>query len=221
MSDYLKVVYSEKERPYTAYPPKLCKHLFDRFSLKPGERLLDLGCGRGEFLKGFAGLGMTAEGLDQCSTAKDLNKGYKVEIADFDKEALPYEDNSFDAIFCKSVIEHFYYPDKIFKEAYRILKPGGKFIVMTPDWEAVYKTSFYEDYTHRTPFTVTSLKDIYAIFNFTDIFVCKFRQLPLLWKYPFLNIFAKIIAVVCPRSKIKAIRFSKEIMLLGCAKKPI
>jgi len=218
MSDYLKVVYSEKERPYTSYPEKLCRHLFERFNLKKGQKLLDLGCGRGEFLRGFARLGMETEGLDNCASAKEMSKGHKVSLADFEKDKLPYPDNYFDAIFCKSVVEHFYYPEKIFQEAYRILKPGGKFIVMTPDWEAVYKT-FYEDYTHRTPFTVASLRDIYAIFGFGDVLVCKFRQLPLLWKLPFLNIFSIMIAAVCPRSKIKAIRFSKEIMLLGCAVK--
>lgn len=217
MSDYLKVIYSEKERPYTNYPEKLCRYLFQRFGLNKNQKLLDLGCGRGEFLRGFAKLGMETEGLDGCSGAKGLNKGHKVEIADLEG-VLPYPDDTFDVIFCKSVIEHFYYPEKIFKEAHRILKPGGKFITMTPDWEAVYRT-FYEDYTHRTPFTLASLKDIYAIFGFKDISVCKFRQLPLLWKFPFLNMFSSVIAAVSPRSKIKAIRFSKEIMLLGCADK--
>ena len=56
----------------------------------------------------------------------------------------------FDVIYSKSVIEHFYYPEKILKEAYRVLKPGGIIITLTPDWEFIYK-SFYEDFTHRTP----------------------------------------------------------------------
>ncbi len=33
MADYLEVVYSEKERPYTSYPAELCLHLFQRFRM--------------------------------------------------------------------------------------------------------------------------------------------------------------------------------------------
>jgi len=218
MSDYLKVVYEKDARPYTIYPFKLCRYLFKRFNLSKGDHLLDLGCGRGEFLKGFSALGLNSEGLDCCKTAVELSKEYKIEVCDFESQKLPYPDSYFDVIFCKSVVEHSYYPEKIFNEARRILKPNGKFIIMTPDWESVYKT-FYEDHTHRTPFTVTSLTNLYNISDFGQIRVVKFRQLPLLWKFPALNIFARIIAFTFPRSKIKAIRFSKEVMLLGIAEK--
>lgn len=222
MDDYLKVVYSEENRPFTTYPGKLCKYLFNRFNLKPNDLLLDLGCGRLEFSLGFKSLGIEVFGADGCESAVDFSKGTGIEVkkADLEKEKVPYPDGFFDIIFCKSFIEHFYYPERIVEEARRLLKPGGKFIVMTPDWEANYKI-FYEDYTHRTPFTKTSLNDIYAIHGFSDIKVEKFRQLPLLWKYPGLAIFSKIIALVCPRSKIKAVRFSKEIMLLGYAVKSL
>ena len=64
MSNYLKVTYSRKNRPYTDYPPKLVKFLFDKFSLKPGMKILEPGCGRGEFLKIFKDLGLEATGLD-------------------------------------------------------------------------------------------------------------------------------------------------------------
>lgn len=218
MSDYLKIFYEKNKKPYTSYPPKLCRYLFNKFSLKKGDHLLDLGCGRGEFLKGFASLELNSEGLDCCKSATEFSKDYKIEICDFENQRLPYPDNHFDIIFCKSVIEHSYYPEKIFKEAYRILKPNGKLIVMTPDWESVYKT-FYEDYTHRVPFTVVSLKSIYNVTDFGRIKVAKFIQLPLLWKFPFLTVFSKFIAFVFPRSKIKAIRFSKEVMLLGVGEK--
>ena len=48
-------------------------------------------------------------------------------------EKLPYEDN-FLMYLLKSFIEHFYYPEN-FNEFYRILKPGGIIISLTPDWK--------------------------------------------------------------------------------------
>ena len=107
-------------------------------------------------------------------------------------------------------------------EIYRIVKPGGLVITMVPDWEAVYKT-FYEDYTHRTPFTSNSLKDIFLINGFDDVKVEKFRQLPFLWTLPWLKPFCSFVAFTAPRflrPYSKLIKFSQEIMLLSTAVKP-
>ena len=65
MSDYLKVIYDEESHPYTSYPMKLCAHLFDQYGMDNGMRLLEPGCGRGEFLKNFKNLGM--EGFKQIT----------------------------------------------------------------------------------------------------------------------------------------------------------
>ncbi len=53
MKDYVAVTYSQDRLPLTLYPGKLARYLFDRFHLKAGDKLLDVGCGRGEFLRGF------------------------------------------------------------------------------------------------------------------------------------------------------------------------
>ncbi len=214
---YLETVYSEKRRPLTSYPGKLCKYLADNYFKAGYKTLLDIGCGRGEHLREFQKLGYQVKGVDLLKEAKELSKDIEVKIVNIEKERLPYKDNSFDVVFNKSVIEHLSNPENLMKEAYRVLKPGGRLITMTPDWESIYKI-FYEDYTHKTPFTENSLRDIHQIFGFKTVEVKKFRQLPVLWKYPFLNIFAKI-AYYLPRSNIKFIRFSKEIMLLSCAEK--
>ena len=81
-------------------------------------------------------------------------------VVDISKVPVPYSDNFFDIVFSKSFIEHFYYPEEIFKEAHRILKPSGILINLTPEWNYIYK-SFYDDYTHRTPFTKKSLEEIH------------------------------------------------------------
>ena len=140
-------------------------------------------------------------------------------------EKLPYEDNYFDVIYSKSIIEHFYFPEKIFQEAYRVLKPGGIIITLTPEWKYIYK-SFYDDYTHRVPFTKTSLRDIHEMQNFKQIQVESFIQLPILFKKSYFSYFLKFLSfltrIIIPdnfRMKNKWIRFSKEIMLLSIATK--
>ena len=108
------------------------------------------------------------------------------------------------------------------REIYRVVKPRGLVITMVPDWESVYKT-FYEDYTHRTPFTTNSLKEIFLINGFDDVKVEKFRQIPFLWSLPWLQPLCSIVALIAPRSlrpRSKLVRFSQEVMLLSTATKP-
>lgn len=218
-NDYLKVVYSEQERPHTSYPEKLAKYLFDRFNMKPGLKLLEAGCGRGDVLKGFQSLGLDVYGLDISETAIELNKGINIEIADLEKEKMPYNDNTFDIVYSKSLLEHFYYPERYINEAFRVLKPGGMLLTLVPDWEANYK-KYFDDYTHRTPFTKVSLTNICKINNFTDVNVFKFRQLPIVWKYPVINYLCAMVAPFVPiRTKNKFLFWSKEIMLIGYGKK--
>ena len=140
--DYVAVTYNEKDRPFTQYPDKLARYLFLRYKLPKGSKILDLGCGRGEFLGGFIRCGLNGYGVDQSAIAKSICPEAEIVQSDLENEPLPYNDNYFDVIYSKSVLEHFYYPEKLVMEIYRVLKPGGLVMTMVPDWESVYKT-FY------------------------------------------------------------------------------
>lgn len=70
---------------------------------------------------------------------------------------IPYLDNTFNYVFIKSVIEHITNTDLFLSEIYRVLKPGGKVIILTPDYQK-QKSFFYDDYTHIKPFTLNNLK---------------------------------------------------------------
>ena len=222
--DYVDVVYNEVDRPFTAYPDLLAKYLYQRFGMKKGDALLDLGCGRGEFLRGFMSCGVKGYGADQSRSAEKLCPGATLKVVNLETEKLPFEDATFDFVYSKSVIEHFYYPEKIFNEIYRVLKPGGMILSLCPAWEYNYKI-YFEDYTHRTPFMKCSLRDIHRMTGYENIEVEYFKQLPILWNRstPFFKFFSELTRIACPeifRRKTKWIRFSKEIMLLSSATKP-
>ena len=222
--DYVAVVYNEQDRPLTEYPAKLARYLFDRFGLKPGDKLLDVGCGRGEFLRGFMECGVEGFGVDQSRVSENYCPDATLRISDIENDGIPYEDNSFDVVYSKSVIEHFHYPERMVKEIFRVLKPGGIVVTLCPDWEFNYRI-YFEDYTHRTPFMQSSLRDIFVIHGFENVMAERFRQLPVLWRQgSFLLPLAELTRVLVPR-QLKAyskwIRFSKEIMLLSFARKPL
>ena len=219
--NYLSVAYDEKSHPYTDYPKKLCAYLFQSFELKEGMKMLEPGCGRGEFLKNFKELGLDVHGVDISTEAQEYAENFPVEVCDIESEKLPFEDDTFDVIYSKSFIEHLYYPERYLEEAFRVLKPGGILITLVPDWESNYKI-YFDDFTHRTPFTNIALEDAYKMYGFSEVNVFKFRQLPIVWKYPKLNYFCSAISPFIPvRTKNKFFRWSRELMLVGAGVKKI
>jgi len=224
---YVEIIYNEVDKPITDYPLKLIKHIIDKFSVIQNSIILEMGCGRGEFLNQFHLQGMNAHGIDISDKAKQKYPHLNIKTFDALNDPFPFADNSIDIIYSKSFIEHFHFPEKIMSEAYRVLKNGGKIITLTPEWDYNYK-NFYEDYTHRTPFTKISLTDIHKLTNFKDIEVESFRQLPFLWNKPkylksLLVFLCEVTRLIAPdvfrKKNVKWIRWSKEVMIMSYAKK--
>ena len=217
MADYLNVVYDEASHPFTEYPAQLCAYLFQAFGMRPGMKMLEPGCGRAEFLGHFRELGLECHGLDRSPEVREylVGKGIQAEVCDVEKERMPYASETFDVIYNKSFLEHLREPEAFLNEARRVLKPGGLLLCLVPDWEANYKI-YFDDFTHRTPFTTVSLRDIYRICDFERISVYRFRQLPVVWRYPALNYFCAAISPFIPvRTQNKFLRWSRELMLVG------
>jgi SAM-dependent methyltransferase len=219
VKDYIDIYYTKDQKPVTSYQYKLIGHIIRKYNIAKKSKVLDLGCGRGDFLEPFKNADIDISGVDFAENSiRELKKrGYAVKQCDFEKNTVPFGDDYFDIVFSKSVIEHLSDPGKYLSEIKRILKPGGRLIIMTPDWYSQYMI-FYNDHTHKQPYTLESLKNTLIESGFRDIDIRFFYQLPYLWKYPYLKFINSIIRWIWPkhiRSPIKLIRFSVELMLLA------
>lgn len=215
MKDYLTISYNKNKKPFTAYPQQMVKYLISKFSIQKGKKLLDIGCGRCEFLNAFIENGIDGYGLDSCDSAKTYDKYSKVKLESIGDKPLSFEDETFDVIYSKSVIEHFPSANVFMDEVLRLLKPGGLLITMTPDWETSYKL-FYDDLTHYRPYTIISLSSLYAYNNLKNINVEQFIQLPCTWNSPLFRRLADVASLFASaRTEVKFLKWSKYRMLLA------
>ncbi len=110
--------------------------------LHPGNRVLDIGCGRGEVVAQAALAGARAIGIDYASAAAELSlsalrslgeEGAPGAVALASGLRLPFRDACFDIVFLLDVVEHLAMPElaATLSEARRTLRPGGRIVVHT------------------------------------------------------------------------------------------
>jgi ubiquinone/menaquinone biosynthesis C-methylase UbiE len=134
---------------FTRKDREKCRQLFDKYYsgrsfhdmlyrqliakyLRPGQRLLDAGCGRYmKFCREFSSVAQVI-GIDIENSLETDNRRNPFGIRG-DLAQLPFGPNSFDVIISRSVIEHLADPPQVFLEFARVLKPGGVTIVITPN----------------------------------------------------------------------------------------
>ena len=126
--------------------------------------ILDLGCGRGEWLELLKENGYIAKGIDtnKVMVRQCMDLSLEVVEADVIEYLRSQEDNSFGAITGFHIVEHLPFKTLValFDESFRILKPGGIIIFETPNPENIIvgACNFYFDPTHRNPIPPITLK---------------------------------------------------------------
>jgi ubiquinone/menaquinone biosynthesis C-methylase UbiE len=116
----------------------------DALALARNERVVDLGCGPGLLALEMAhrvGMQGEVQGVDASASMIALaarrcyGKSW-VQLAQGDVSRLPYPDMRFDAAVCTQVYEYVSDIDRALSELHRILRPGGRAVIVDTDWES-------------------------------------------------------------------------------------
>lgn len=101
----------------------------------PGSNILDIGCGTGHLAGELMQRGYTAWGVDlsegMVEYAREHYNRDHFRVGDI--ERIPFPDNTFDAVMCLGVMEYLEKDEPALREMWRVLKPGGRAVITTPN----------------------------------------------------------------------------------------
>ena len=127
-------------------------------SLASSGPVLDLGCGAGTLLETLQAMGTPARGVDASPLAVEAcrQRGLTATQGDIFEFLRETASESYGAIFAGHVVEHLHPGDaeKLYAEAWRILRPAGRLVVLTPNPRnlLVAGEAFWIDPTHVRPY---------------------------------------------------------------------
>ncbi len=135
IKDYFEELW--EDLPAELSPPDLeARRRFLHSEVRPGDRVLDLGCGTGTFTAVLAQAGATAVGVEVADAALRRARRAHPEL-DFRNAPidgpLPFEDNTFDLVWASEVIEHVADTARWLSEVRRVLAPRGRLLITTPN----------------------------------------------------------------------------------------
>lgn len=159
-------------------------HLADLAPSLLAHPMIDIGCGRGEWLRLLREQGFRARGIDlnpvMVAHCRDL--GLDATLADALTWLRAQQDDSCALVSAFHVVEHLPFPVlfQLVEQAWRVLAPGGLLIFETPNPENVLVGShtFYHDFSHRNPITPNALQFLVAYNGFDVVAVPRLSPYP-------------------------------------------
>ena len=129
--------------------PWICIHL--------SGRVLDVGCGIGDFVK-----------FRKLTTGTDINpeivnfcKQLGLNVIQMDIDRLPFLSGEFDGVLLDNVLEHIESPKILIEEVYRVLKPSGTFLIGVPG-----KRGYAKDLDHKVFYDENKIVEIISAHGF-------------------------------------------------------
>jgi SAM-dependent methyltransferase len=179
MRDYYEDLWGRL--PEDLDPPDLDLRLAHlRSGVRAGDRALDLGCGDGWFTQELARIGAQTVGVEVAQAAVERARAAHPEL-DFRlvpiDGPLPFDDGSFDVVWCTEVIEHVADTARWLSEVRRVLVPRGRLLLTTPSHGRLrLAVSGIEPFSdplgdHLHLYTRASLRALLAEFGFGEISV--------------------------------------------------
>ncbi len=95
---------------------------------KPGEAILDLGCGDGQLTQRIGAVGADVQGVDASMEMVEAARKRGIRAEQGNAELLPFLDGAFNAVFSNAALHWVRDQDAMLAEVYRVLKPGGRFV---------------------------------------------------------------------------------------------
>jgi 2-polyprenyl-3-methyl-5-hydroxy-6-metoxy-1,4-benzoquinol methylase len=117
----------------------------------PGSRLLEIGCGDGRMLARMKSRGWETEGVEFDPKCVDQVRAAEIPCHSGDLREVSLPANKYDAIYMGNVIEHVYEPRSFLRECFRILRPNGQLVILTPNTESWGHRHFKQDWRGLEP----------------------------------------------------------------------
>jgi ubiquinone/menaquinone biosynthesis C-methylase UbiE len=143
LSKDLQFQIDEYYQPNNVFAKRRNAIVMEALAPKPGEKILDVGCGVGTFAFHCAKAGARSFGIDYSLESIRVANELCAKFAVNDKASfflgsamrLPFQNNSFDKIVAADFIEHITAQEKeaLLKEAHRVIKPDGFIVIFTPN----------------------------------------------------------------------------------------
>jgi SAM-dependent methyltransferase len=117
--------------PHVTITHKMIEALREDGFVRPGLRVLDIGCGQGGALEHFGRLGLDAVGITLGSDF-EVCRGKGLDVRQMDQNFMDFADGEFDLLWCRHVLEHSFAPVFTLAEYRRVTKPRGLVYVEVP-----------------------------------------------------------------------------------------
>jgi SAM-dependent methyltransferase len=111
-----------------AFVHQLAGGVLEWLAARPGECILDLGCGDGQLTQRIAATGAIVQGVDASPQMVAAARAKGIAAEEASAEMLPFADRAFDSVFSNAALHWVRDQDAMLAQVRRVLRPGGRFV---------------------------------------------------------------------------------------------